>query len=621
MRKLSLLLVILLSGLIVFSQGSKFPVYPASKKNIEMHKAFRYTGEIPENLVEKKSNPTVKAGLIPSETTTMVTRYDLPTNQSTQNRIYLHPDGTVGVAHTWGISEPAFADRGSGYNYYDGSNWGPQPSARIESIRTGWPSYVPYGTNGEAVLAHDFGTPGGLVLSKRTTKGNGAWDQLTIPGPAGQSGLAWPRMVSGGSNNSTLHVIAITRPVANSGTAYQGLDGALLYSRSEDGGLTWSVQNQILPGMTSNEYTGFGGDSYAWAQPKGNTLAFVVGDNWNDLFLMKSTDNGNTWTKTVIFQHPYPMFDETKDLVLDTPTVVDGGLAVALDNSGKAHVFYGLMRVLNSDTTDGTTSYFPYTDGLAYWNEDMPTLTHLDFDTLYNNNQLVGWLQDLNGNDTVMEFVAIGTYYLALTSMPNVTIDAQDRIFLFFTMVMEHMDNGVENYRHVWARVKTGETWGDFYNANSSIIHNFDECIFPSVSPTSDNYCHLIYQADEEPGMAVRGSDPADPYTDNSIIYSKILKTEIVGINEKPKFTDMVSQNFPNPASGITTVKVCMQNPGKVGFEVSNSLGQKVFEMPYVLKSSGTFQYNIDVTGYTPGLYYYTVKTTDASVTRKMIVQ
>ena len=183
------------------------------------------------------------------------------------------------------------------------------------------------------------------------------------------------------------------------------------------------------------------------------------------------------------------------------------------------------------------------------------------------------------------------------------------------------MDNGVENYRHVWARVKTGETWGDFYNANSSIIHNFDECIFPSVSPTSDNYCHLIYQADEEPGMAVRGSDPADPYTDNSIIYSKILKTEIVGIQEKPKLSDMVSQNYPNPAEGNTTIKVSLLNPAKLGFEISNSIGQKVYEIPAMQKAAGTHQFVINVGGFTPGLYYYTVKTIDASVTRKMIVQ
>ena len=410
MKKITLISLLLLSGLIVFGQGLKKPVYPESKKNIATKRPFRLTGEIPQSFLESKGNPMVKAGLVPSETTTMVTRYDLPTNQATQNRIYLHPDGTVGATWTWGVSDPAFADRGTGYNYFDGSAWGPQPSARIESVRTGWPSYVPYGTAGEAVLCHDFGTPGGLVLSKRTTKGTGSWTEQTIPGPAGQNGLSWPRMVTSGSNNGSINIIAVTRPVANSGTVYQGLDGAILYSRSDDGGATWPVQNQLLTGMTSNEYTGFGGDCYAWAQPKGNTLAFVVGDNWSDLFLMKSTDNGNTWTKTVVFQHPYPMFDETHTVVADTPTVVDGGIAVALDNNGKAHVFFGLMRVLNVDTTDAQTTFFPYTDGLAYWNEDMPTFTNLNFDTLYNNNHLVGWLQDLNGNDTVMEFVAIGTY-------------------------------------------------------------------------------------------------------------------------------------------------------------------------------------------------------------------
>ncbi len=75
--------------------------------------------------------------------------YDLQTNSSTQNRIYLYDDGTIGSTWNMGFDSPNFADRGTGYNYYDGNNWGISTNGQIEPYKTGWPSYTPYGENGE----------------------------------------------------------------------------------------------------------------------------------------------------------------------------------------------------------------------------------------------------------------------------------------------------------------------------------------------------------------------------------------------------------------------------------------------------------------------------------------
>jgi len=394
---------------------------------------------------------------------------------------------------------------------------------------------------------------------------------------------------------------------------------AILYSRSTNVGQTWDIQNVVLPGMTSTEYVGFGGDTYTLAEPKNNTLAFVVGDNWNDLFLMKSTDNGTTWSKTTIFEHPYPMFEETTTLVTDTPTVCDGAVAVALDNSGKAHVFFGLMRVLNDDLTDGTTSFFPYTDGLAYWNEDMPAFPTLNFDTLFNHDQIVGYVQDINGNDTIMEFVDIGTYYLSLTSMPNVTIDENNDIYLVFTSVMENLDNGNQNYRHIWTRASfdEGATWTGFQDLTGSIIHNFDECVFPSLSPTSGTSFLMLFQADEEPGLAVRGDE--DPYTDNSMILSTVTKW--VSINELPDQNLNVSELYPNPASNQVSLSMHLDKAARVEINTVNMTGQNVgVEFNQVL-GAGDHVLNLDLDGLSPGVYFYTIHSEGNKINRKLIIQ
>jgi hypothetical protein len=44
------------------------------------------------------------------------------------------------VDHEFGID--AICDRGTGYNFYDGTAWGEIAYERIESTRIGWPSIV-----------------------------------------------------------------------------------------------------------------------------------------------------------------------------------------------------------------------------------------------------------------------------------------------------------------------------------------------------------------------------------------------------------------------------------------------------------------------------------------------
>lgn len=613
MKKIILLSIVILFGFGIHAQQASYIIHP--KLNQAVKRPGLNATEVAPIIPAMASNRTVAAA--PLENVIGTTRYDLPSNQATQNRLYRFPDGTIGATWTFGLVDPGFADRGTGYNYFDGTSWGPNPTQRIESIRTGWPSYVPYGANGEAVLAHDFGV-GNLTLSKRDTKGSGSWNQSVVSAPA-TCPIAWPRMISSGVNHDQFHLLAITKPVASGGSVYEGLDGAILYSRSTNGGQTWDIQNVVLPGMTSTEYVGFEGDTYTLAEPKNNTLAFVVGDNWNDLFLMKSTDNGTTWSKTTIFEHPYPMFKETTTLVTDTPTVCDGAVAVALDNSGKAHVFFGLMRVLNDDLTDGTTSYFPYTDGLAYWNEDMPAFPTLNFDTLFNHDQIVGYVQDINGNDTIMEFVDIGKYFLSLTSMPNVTIDENNDIYLVFTSVMENLDNGNQNYRHIWTRASfdEGATWTGFQDLTGSIIHNFDECVFPSLSPTSGTSFLMLFQADEEPGLAVRGDE--DPYTDNSMILSTVTKW--VSINELPDQNLNVSELYPNPASNQVSLSMHLDKAARVEINTVNMTGQNVGAGFNQVLGAGDHVLNLDLDGLSPGVYFYTIHSEGNKINRKLIIQ
>ncbi|MEZ5196697.1 MAG: hypothetical protein R2764_09930, partial [Bacteroidales bacterium] len=151
--------------------------------------------------------PSYKADFVPEEEVIGMTRYDLQTNTSPQNRFHVYDDGTMGAVWTMGFDDPNFADRGTGYNYFDGNAWGEQPQERIETIRTGWPSYAPYGENGELVVSHDFGA-GSLLYLMRDAKGTGDWSEMTLEGPG--EPISWNRTTTSGINHDIIHTLAIT---------------------------------------------------------------------------------------------------------------------------------------------------------------------------------------------------------------------------------------------------------------------------------------------------------------------------------------------------------------------------------------------------------------------------
>ena len=561
------------------------------------------------------------------------TFYDRQTYATIQNRICVYDDGTIGATYTFGFDYPNFSsDRGTGYNYFDGSAWEPFPTERIESQRTGWNSYAPLGENGEIIIAHLSGAvDDGLLFNKRILKGTGAWTESLYHGPQGHEDVLFPSMVTGGENNNSVYLLSLTKPYQNGGSTYQGLDGALVYSRSTDGGETWDIFNQILPGMDSSEYTGFTRDSYTLAEPKDNIVAFVAGSFQHDLILMKSTDYGQTFEKTIIWDHPYDLMSPT--FYTDTFYCVDGSIDIALDINGMAHVVFGIMRTYyNLDDW----KFFKTTDGVGYWNESMPAYSSnanaLDpscgpESELTIDETLIGWTKDLNENGTI-DWVDIpghplGYYFsLGISSMVQLVADNQNRLFLVYSSFTETYHNGAMNYRRLFIRssLNNGQTWGQFYHYDETPYSIFNEYVFPSVASYSDDYLYMTYMIDNEPGIYWQGS--SGPYGENFICFAKVSKDEIVGINQSKQSTAEfeVSQNFPNPFSKSTTIKVNLRKPSDIKLEVFNLFGQKVYETNLQNAKPGLNTFSINAESLVPGVYFYTVTSPEFSVTRKMIL-
>ena len=99
-----------------------------------------------------------------------------------------------------------------------------------------------------------------------------------------------------------------------------------------------------------------------------------------------------------------------------------------------------------------------------------------------------------------------------------------------------------------------------------------------------------------------------------------IMKGELLDINEKSYNELNLEQNIPNPFNKTSVINYELKKPTKVHFEVVDMAGRKILAMEQGLKEKGTHQITINADLLPKGIYFYSLKTGDVSVTRKMII-
>ncbi len=629
MKKLLLLGVALCIGVVAYNQNAPTVSKELLQKTAEA--TFIKGTDNATNFNNPVSMVRSTGAFAPTEHVIGTTWYDLFSNKFIGNRFYRWEDGTMAGTFIFGVEATAFPDRGTGYNFYDGTEWGPVPTARIESLKTGWPSNWAWGAEGEMSVAHNG--VAGLEFIQRATKGTGAWTQTNFIGPAGiENDLTWPRLATSGENNEVIHMIT------NSYVEYMGQATALLYSRSIDGGATWDPQNVVMEGTGPDELFEVAADEYTIAT-RGNTVAILIGSAWHDLFYMRSDDNGDTWDKVMVWEHPYPFFD-WNTTIADTMFACDNSAHLTIDYDGHVHVVFGITRVAHWEV--GTTyNYYPYVDGIGYWNDMMDPFSN-DLSALappqygYASSEMVedvnyiGYQQDVDGDGVITLTDELISYrQLGISGMPTITVDEYGYRYVLFASTTETYQNDTYNYKHIWARgydnATGSEGWGEFMDLTSDITHIFDECVFPILAGSSDENIHYIYQADITPGIAL---DDEHAYQENRWIYAMLPKVELtpswtgIGVEETALIDDShVSQNYPNPFSTVSTVTVNLEKAAKLSLTVTNMTGQKVIEINKGQVPAQTHTFTLDASSLQAGIYFYTVTAGDSQVTRKMIVE
>ena len=611
---------------------------------------------------------------------TMMTHYDLQANGYVANRMWRFDDGSVGVVATWS-QLASLTDRGTGYDYYDGTAFvydefdGEPLTARVETEKTGWPSYSQYGPDGEIIVSHT-GTQ--LTYYTREKKGEGEWQGPNyIPNPTWlgtpASDMTWPRVITSGANHDVIHVLGADQDADNLGDTY------LYYSRSTDGE-TW--ETTFVPTLEDWEHTIYGSDYYALAA-NGDNVAILLNDVMGHTYVVKSTDNGQTWEQIKVWHNPIAGFDWETD-----PNSVFGDDnymfapetgAITIDNDGMVHCALS-SRVWYHDElgTSYTIVQAPWIDGIFYWNETMgtlecpewtcpddgyvmepndhmvfrwwwPTAQEGDYITRNWETNVVGFIEpDENyqniDNDHIFNEQVYYQFFSGCSILPAIAVDDKGTIAVGYSSIdaaRDMFNNGQYYYRSVYVSfVEPGYVMGDatgdysdvpgnvYYNYcklqdADDFMHSMDECVAVCAAPNvTNNEFWFSYQADDTPGFYIGNNANQTNATDNIIWAQKVVpEYEGLGVGETPAVNPMTTTRiYPNPVVDQMTIEVNASQASEMSISVYNLMGQKVMDKNVSI-NTGINTPTLSTSSLSSGVYFVTVKANGFENTMKFVVK
>jgi hypothetical protein len=553
----------------------------------------------------------------------------------------LHSNGAISAAWTTANSDAAgFSTRGSGYNFRDASGkWNPSDSSRVENVRTGWANIGVLSNGSVFTIGHDA-TNGGFYMAKSASATSRPSTTTSILQEPPYKPI-WARTAN---NGDVIHLICSYTDSASPGEARaprrKGIFAPMVYSRSKDGGTTWDKQHVMLPDYDSTLTNNGGADQYT-IDVKGNTVAIVNADLLQGVIAWKSTDGGDNWQRIIVDTFKYaPWTGKTE--MLDTPYTNDGTVDVIIDNNNKLHVFFGLGRVLDTDTTDESYSFYPGTQGMMHWSEatDKTSLiasgNQFDRDEDGFNGLEQATYAALSGGNVPSGLSTVAR--LGSTSalrQPASAMDANGNLYCLFSVPIEQdiSDLGA-NFRDIGVVYSTdgGATWSLPQNVTQVLGREDD---FASTCRVANGFLHMTWQQDEIAGTNLQNNSGAfgnHPVVLNLINYQAIPVTEILkgnigmlyGVNvEKPNTgaVMVVNQNYPNPFSNETNVMVYLTNPGDIKVEVRNAMGALVKTQTHSNLYKGNHELTISANGLSTGVYTYTLIAGGSSVSKTMMVK
>jgi len=201
---------------------------------------------------------------------------------------------------------------------------------------------------------------------------------------------------------------------------------------------------------------------------------------------------------------------------------------------------------------------------------------------------------------------------------PYISMNA-DRDMMFFSWFETDTAYSTENQFPDW-RCQGYNVIGDSLEGPQTVMGTFGDATWGNVADWAfDNgdgshQLHMTYSPIEDFGT-FNVLNPIDfyylgqPYPNN------------IGLEELERNNFAVSQNFPNPASGVTKVAIESAEAVDYSMVVVDMTGRLIEMKDLGRLDAGRHIHTVDVTNYASGVYFYTIESAGSKITKKLIVE
>jgi hypothetical protein len=405
---------------------------------------------------------------------------------------------------------------------------------------------------------------------------------------------------------------------------------------------TWDATNNKVDWVTHKLYATFVQDAagedqaYTWnfsnAWSNDGTIGYywTLGrDSSNDVrsyqpIVWKTTNSGSTWTKM-------PVYD------FSNLTVITNELRTMMGTSNKRPQF--------------TTAL----DGVVDANGDLHLMAQIN-SAFSNNDDSLGYyftqtFEGMSGHNTIFDVYTTSSGWAAkkLGYIFCIDMDADNTPYGDQGWDLRLQAGKTKDETKVFASWTDSDTTFAMTNATGFKLNSFPDLYVCGVDVTSGNYTEAMNATE---GTAVAGdvyfhymsdlifansgtysipvteldlgTTDLDPVFVNYLKGVELMDADFVpnpGFGTKVQNIATVSQNMPNPFSDVTNIQVSLTKSANMSIEVISVTGKMVYQKNYGTVVAGTNNYTIDGSNLAPGVYFYTVRANDTSVTHKMIVK
>jgi hypothetical protein len=378
----------------------------------------------------------------------------------------------------------------------------------------------------------------------------------------------------------------------------------------------------------------------------------IYGDDLQGHVVMyKSTDDGHTWNRTVIWENPYYGYDwETDEASLYTDTVFGpANVAIAVGPDGVAHVALTAYEYIHDELGNTYTTWSGRgVDGVYYWNDTQEApIQSIDGNPHYalrlwwpdeenpgyvkmnaDSTKWIGFVpmfQDEDGNLVQYDndkFYREKDYFYKMRSgqsgMPAFSIDPMGNIACAFSAPYTLTDEAEDHYyRHIYVSYRNVDEgyWhqvvDDLTDPETDFIYWAGESLFTVGVDNTANPGEFWFgfQTDDQIGLYWGSNATQTSASENGIRVVKVTPDpEMVSVPENNTVAqDVVYGIYPNPATDYVVINASAD--AEANITIFNLVGQTVKQFSKSLKTgenimsidlnSGIYFCNIEANGYT----------------------